>query len=125
VIIQVFSITQRQYWRGLKNNDHRNASDDFTISKKHGDYKVKVMDNTKIDFHLMHYRSATSRLSEGTESRHEFARFDAIRGAALLAIALEASIIQEIGSGVLSDEDWNKAIAFIERYEKANMELAI
>jgi hypothetical protein len=75
------------------------------------------MDNTKIDFHLMHYRSATLRLSEGTESPHEFVRFDAIRGAALLAIALEASIIQEIGSGVLSDEDWDKAIAFIERYE--------
>jgi hypothetical protein len=79
----------------------------------------------KIDYHLSYYRSATRRLSEGTESPHEFARLDAIRGAALLAIALEAGIIQEIGSGVLSDEDWNKAIAFIERYEKANMELAI
>ena len=83
------------------------------------------MDTLKIDYHLSYYRSATHRLSEGTECHHEFGRFDAIRGAALLAIALEAGIIQEIGSGVLSDDDWNKAIAFIERYQKADMEAAI
>ncbi|MCY7331277.1 MAG: hypothetical protein LH649_01165 [Pseudanabaena sp. CAN_BIN31] len=79
------------------------------------------MDDLRIDYHLSYYRSATRRLSEGTESPHEFARFDAIRGAALLAIALEADIIQQIGSGVLSDEDWNKAIGFIERYQKQDI----
>ena len=80
------------------------------------------MDFIKIDYHLSYYRSATRRLSQGVDSSHEFARLDAIRNASLLAIALEVGIIQEIGSGILTDEEWNKAIDFIRRYE--NQEIA-
>lgn len=70
-----------------------------------------------IDYHLSYYRVASRQLTEGIADPKEFARVEAIKDAALCAIALESGIIQEIGSGKLERPIWEKAIAFIKRYE--------
>lgn len=75
-----------------------------------------------IDYHLSYYRVACHQLTEGIADPKEFARVEATRDAALCAIALEAGIVAEIGSGKLDRHFWEKAIAFIHRYEKENKE---
>ena len=77
------------------------------------------IDSLKIDFHLSYYRSSSETLANGINDPKEFARLDCIRQSSLLAIAYEAEIIDRI-YGKLDYEDWQKAIAFIKRYEKAN-----
>ena len=77
------------------------------------------MDSLKIDYHLRYYRSSTNALAAGINDPKEFARQECIRQASLLAIAYETGIIDRI-YGELNFEDWQKAIAFIKRYEKAN-----
>lgn len=71
-----------------------------------------------IDYHLSYYRTACHHLTEGIADPKEFARVETIKDASLCAIALEAGIITEIGSGKLDRPDWEKAIAFIHRYEQ-------
>ena len=75
-----------------------------------------------IDYHLSYYRVACHQLTEGIDDPKEFARVETVKDASLCAIALEAGIITEIGSGKLDRADWEKAIAFIHDYEKANKE---
>lgn len=75
------------------------------------------MDSMKIDYHLSYYRAASHQLSEGIADPKEFARIEAIRDAALCAIAIEADIISEIGSGKLDRHYWENTISFIHRYE--------
>ena len=70
-----------------------------------------------IDYHLSYYNTACKQLTEGIADPKEFKRVLAIKDAALCAIALEAGIIQEIGSGKLEGDEWKKAITFITRYE--------
>ncbi|WP_190400331.1 hypothetical protein [Pseudanabaena sp. FACHB-1998] len=77
-----------------------------------------------IDYHLSYYRVACHQLTQGIADPKEFARVEAIKDAALCAIALEADIIREIGSGKLDRPCWEKAIAFIHRYEQADLEIA-
>lgn len=72
-----------------------------------------------IDYHLSYYRVACNQLTEGIADPKEFARVESIKDAALCAIALEAGIIQEIGSGKLDRQHWEKATDFIKRYEIA------
>jgi hypothetical protein len=74
-----------------------------------------------IDYHLSYYRVACKQLTEGIADPKEFARVEAIKDAALCAIALEAGIIQEIGSGKLDRQYWERSIAFINRYEQAEI----
>ena len=83
------------------------------------------MDSMKIDYHLSYYRAASHQLSEGIADPKEFTRVEAIRDAALCAIALEAEIIQEIGSGKLDRQQWEKTISFIHRYEIADQEIEL
>lgn len=79
------------------------------------------MDTIKIDYHLSYYRAASHQLSEGIDDPKEFARVEAMRDAALCAVALEADIISEIGSGKLDRHYWEKAIAFIHHYEQEEL----
>jgi hypothetical protein len=74
-----------------------------------------------IDYHLSCYRVACHQLTDGIEDPKEFARVEASRDAALCAIALEAEIIQEIGSGKLDRGNWEKTISFIHRYEASEL----
>ena len=78
-----------------------------------------MFDSLKIDYHLSYYRSSTDALASGNLDPKEFARLDCIRQASLLAIAFEVGIIDRI-YGNLNYEDWQKAIAFIKKYEQAN-----
>jgi hypothetical protein len=78
-------------------------------------------DYLAIDYHLSYYRVACRQLTEGIENPKEFARVESIRDAALCAIALEIGIVTEIGSGKLDRHLWEKAIAFIHRYEQAEV----
>lgn len=75
-----------------------------------------------IDYHLSYYRTACHQLTEGIEDPKEFARVEDIKDAALCAIALEVGIITEIGSGKLDRQHWEKAIAFIKRYEEGDIQ---
>ena len=79
------------------------------------------MDTIKIDYHLSHYKTASGQLVKGINDPKEFARIHAIREASLLAIALEANIISEIGNGDLTRDEWGKAIAFIKYYEASQI----
>ena len=78
-------------------------------------------DYLAIDYHLSYYRVACRQLTEGIENPKEFARVESIRDAALCGIALEIGIVTEIGSGKLDRHLWEKAIAFIHRYEQAEV----
>ena len=78
-----------------------------------------MFDSLRIDYHLSYYRISTDALVKGVNDPKEFARLDCIRQASLLAIAFEAGIIDRI-YGNLNYEDWQKAIAFIKKYEQAN-----
>ena len=80
------------------------------------------MDTIKIDYHLSHYRAACHQLSVGIASPRESARLEAIRDASLCAIALEANIISEIGSGQIARGDWEKTISWIKQYQPADQE---
>lgn len=73
----------------------------------------------KIDYHLSYYRTSSEALVNGINNPQEFARHECIRQASLLAIAFEAGIIDRI-YGKLNFEDWQKAIAFIKKYEQSN-----
>lgn len=79
------------------------------------------MDTIKIDYHLSHYKTASGQLVKGINDPKEFARIHAIREASLLAIALEANIISEIGNGDLTRDEWGKAIAFIKAHEASQI----
>lgn len=80
------------------------------------------MDTIKIDYHLSHYKTASDQLVKGINDPKDFARVYAIREASLLAIALEANIITEIGNGKLNHEEWGKAIAFIKYYQASQID---
>ena len=80
------------------------------------------MDTIKIDYHLSHYKTASGQLVKGINDPKEFARIHAIREASLLAIALEANIISEIGNGDLTRDEWGKTISWIKQYQPADQE---
>jgi len=79
------------------------------------------MDTLKIDYHLSYYRTASNHLAAGTLPPKEFERLETIRQASLVAIALEIGVITEIRDGNLTREEWEKTIAFIHRYENADL----
>ena len=79
------------------------------------------IDTMKIDYHLSSYRGACHQISLGVDNPKEFARLEAVRDASLCAIALDANIISEIGNGKLDRANWEKAIAWIKRYEIAQL----
>ena len=83
------------------------------------------IDTMKIDYHLSYYRGACHQISLGVDNPKEFARLEAVRDASLCAIALDANIISEIGNGKLDRANWEKAIAWIKRYEIADQELGL
>ena len=83
------------------------------------------IDTMKIDYHLSYYRGACHQISLGVDNPKEFARLEAVRDASLCAIALDANIISEIGNGKLDRANWEKAIAWIKRYEIADQELEL
>ena len=70
----------------------------------------------KIDFHLMHCRSASNALEAGIECPKEFQRQSDIRDAAMCAIALEAGIITDIGNAKLTDSQKWQLMGFISGY---------
>jgi hypothetical protein len=80
------------------------------------------MDTIKIDYHLSYYRTASNLLVAGTLPPKEFERLENIRQAALVAIALEIGVITLIGDGNLSRKEWEKTIAFINRYEEGEIQ---
>ena len=83
------------------------------------------IDTMKIDYHLSYYRGACHQISLGVDNPKEFARLEAVRDASLCAIALDANIISEIGNGKLDRANWEKAIAWIKRYEITDQELEL
>lgn len=80
------------------------------------------IDTMKIDYHLSYYRGACHQISLGVDNPKEFARLEAVRDASLCAIALDANIISEIGNGKLDRANWEKAIAWIKRYEASQID---
>ena len=70
----------------------------------------------KIDFHLIHCRSASKALEAGIECPKEFERQSDIRDAAMFAIALEAGITTEIGNAKLTDSQKWRLMGFISGY---------
>lgn len=76
-----------------------------------------MIDTLKIDYHLSYYRSACHQLTQGVLPPKEFDRVDVIRKAALVAIALEIGVVQEIGNAELDRTQWEAVIRFLHGYE--------
>lgn len=76
------------------------------------------IDTIKIDFHLSYYQTACHSLTNGVSEPKEIVRLQTIRDASLCAIALEANIISEIGTGKLDRPDWENTISWIKQYQR-------